>query len=132
MAIDYRTATEARDAGQLDAWRESRRTLEEARKVIRESIRKHFDGWTLPRETLAEVLQQVDAERVALVLAATLAWINHDGRISRSNHTWAASVNLPEYMRPDATGAAFFILDTHPAVLDGFVSMFRRWQAEQK
>lgn len=130
MTIDYRTATEAREAGQLDAWRESCRGTEEARRIIRAAIREHFDGWTLPAETLADVLQQVDADRVALVLAATLAWIRHDGRISANNKAWAAGVMLPPYMQESAASAPMYILDTHPAILNGFVSMFRRWQAE--
>ena len=130
--IIYYTAADARAAGTLDAWRENSRALEETRKIVRAAIREHFDGWRLPAETLADVLEKTDAERVAAVLAATLAWIEHDGRISRANKAWARTIRLPEYMRPESTCAPWYILDTHPAILDGFVNMFRAWLDERQ
>lgn len=59
---------------------------------------------------------------MAYVLANTVQYANWDGRYSRGNKEWAASVisgTIDEDRRTD------FLLISHPAVLDGFVNMFR-------
>lgn len=128
MTIDYRTATEARNAGQLDAWRESNRAMKETAHMIEKAIDAHFDGWTLQQQALTDVLKDASVEAVAVSLACAIKGHAYDGRFCTSNRTWAASVRLPA-----ATDGQYHWYGpmTHPAILDGFVTMFRRWQAEQ-
>ena len=82
----------------------------------------------LDKETAKEVLDQYGAERVSVVLAATVQYKSWDGRFSSSNKDWAFSVHLPEGQ--SASGfdrRCDYIVDSHPAVLDGFI-----WQARKE
>lgn len=127
-AIYYGNAAEARQAGQLDAYRASAETLRQTRDAIDAAISASFDGWTLDRRCLEDVLQACSAEAVAVILAATLASRTHDGRFSRSGRTWAEGIPLPAVCTGDR--ACWFECRTHSAILDGFIGMFRRRQAE--
>ena len=82
----------------------------------------------LDKQTAKEVLDQYGAERVSIVLAATVQYKSCDGRFSSSNKDWAFSVHLPEGQ--SASGfdrRSDYIVDSHPAVLDGFI-----WQARRE
>lgn len=70
-AIYYRSASDARAAGELDLYRASQAELRRTRDVIDAAIAARFDGCTLPAAVLDDVLQQADPDHVALVLAAT-------------------------------------------------------------
>lgn len=128
MTIDYRTAEDARQAGQLDAWRDSNRAIKDAAHMIEKAIDAHFDGWTLQRQALDDVLENASPDVVEIALACAIKGHAYDGRFSSNNKAWAAGVRLPAA----AAGCEhWYCPATHPAILDGFVSMFRRWQAEQ-
>lgn len=64
------------------------------------------------------------------ILAYTLNYNNHDGRYSHSNKEWADTTCKEERgnnIRPD------WIVRSHPAVLNGFVDMYRKeLEAEQQ
>lgn len=53
--------------------------------------------------------------------------LDYDGRFSPQNKTWAASTFIPPSDRNYE-----FVVESHPAVLDGFVKAFREAQAELK
>lgn len=62
------------------------------------------------------------------MLATTVQYKSWDGRFSSSNKDWAFSVHLPEGQ--SASGfdrRSDYIVDSHPAVLDGFI-----WQARRE
>ena len=60
-------------------------------------------------------------------LASTIQDKEWDGRFSRSNKEWASSVQLPDTAAESGFDRRHdYSVDTHPAVLDGFVSMFRK------
>ena len=61
------------------------------------------------------------------LLSATLQQKHYDGRFSPQNKTWAASTFIPPSDRNYE-----FAVESHPAVLDGFVKAFREAQAELK
>ena len=69
-------------------------------------------------------------ERMGYILAYTLNYNNHDGRYSHSNKEWADTTCKGERgnnIRPD------WIVRSHPAVLNGFVDMYRKeLEAEQQ
>ena len=121
MKIYYETATEARDAGRLDEYRESMQENRRTRDAIDAAIAAHFDGWRLAPEALTQVLETCDAERVAIVLAATLENRSHDGRFSSSARTWAAGVRLPA----DADARRWLDMRSHSAIINGYIDMFR-------
>ena len=126
--IYYETAASARENGELELFRLSHRANIACKNDIQDAISRHFDGMHLDKETAKEVLGQYGAERVSLVLAATVQYKSWDGRFSSSNKDWAFSVHLPEGQ--SASGfdrRSDYIVDSHPAVLDGFI-----WQARRE
>lgn len=130
-AIYYRSASDARAAGELDLYRASQAELRRTRDVIDAAIAARFDGCTLPAAVLDDVLQQADPDHVALVLAATMDDRAHDGRFSRDNRTWAAGIRRPDREPDDITGSrCWYTCRTHSAILNGFTGQFRRYLAE--
>jgi len=129
--IYYQTGTAARMAGELDDYRESFRENVRTRDVIDAVISERFDGFRLPADTVKNVLFNADPDRVALVLVNTMKWRALDGRFSRQNRSWAAGIRLPE-TDPDALSdtSSCYACCAHSAILDGFVSMFRRYLTE--
>ena len=127
-AVYYETAAYARENGELELFRLSHRTNIACKNDIQDAISRHFDGMRLDKETAKEVLDQYGAERVSIVLVATVQYKSCDGRFSSSNKDWAFSVHLPEGQ--SASGfdrRSDYIVDSHPAVLDGFI-----WQARRE
>lgn len=78
----------------------------------------------------AELLKQYGGIWMGYILAYTLNYNNHDGRYSHSNKEWAETTCKGERgnnIRPD------WIVRSHPAVLNGFVDMYRKeLEAEQQ
>lgn len=126
IEIYYQPASVARETGSLDAYRNSAREIERTRDVIDREITASFDGWHLGRECLDNVLQECSAGVVAIVLAATLAARDGDGRFTRAGRTWAAGIMLPALAAGDR--AAWYACRAHSAVLDGFITLFRQRQ----
>lgn len=62
----------------------------------------------------------------------TLHHKNYDGRFSHGNKEWAEQVSTPEHDADRMTFRTDWVVDSHPAVLDGFVTMFRKEQEAQK
>ena len=126
-SIYYQSGAYAREHNELEAFRASHRENVACKKDIEETVSRNFDGMHLNQCVISDVLARHDPERVKLVLASTIQDKEWDGRFSRSNKEWASSVQLPD----TATESGFdrrydYSVDTHPAVLDGFVSMFRK------
>ena len=111
----------AREHGELDAFRASRRANEACRDAIDAAIQDGYDGMYLTADVKG-VLAEFGPERVSYVLAATLQGKTWDQRFSRRNQEWAAAVPMfePEDRRFS------YIINSHPAVLDGFVNMVRK------
>ena len=67
-------------------------------------------------------------ERVALVLANTVQLRDWDGRYSRRNKEWAKTIpnDNPETVR------CGYVLNSHPAVLDGFIDLVREEQQRSR
>ena len=70
------------------------------------------------------VLQTYGMERVACVLANTVQLQDWDGRYSRRNKEWAKTV--PNFNSDSVRRD--YALNTHPAVLDGFIDLVREEQ----
>lgn len=121
QSVDY-----ARSTGEMEDFRESHRANIACKRDIEKTIAEHFDGFHLDQKAVTDIIEQYGAERVSLVLAATVQVKSWDGRFSRSNKDWAFSFDFPQatnefgYDRRDE-----YAVTTHPAILDGFINQVR-------
>ena len=74
----------------------------------------------LDKGCAGRVLDQFGEARVKYVLSATLQELDYDGRFSRSNKEWGRQTEIIP-----STRNYEFAVQSHPAVLDGFISDFR-------
>ena len=116
------SAKEARERNELSLWRESHRANIACRDAIEDTIRRSFDGMHLNEDCLAPVLTAYGYKRTAWVLANTLNELKWDGRFSPANKQWAERRYIPQDERHNAA----ITVRSHPAVLDGFVSFYRK------
>ena len=114
------TAEQARRENQLQLWRDSFQANILCRIAIENEIRQHFDGMHLDKGCAGRVLDQFGEARVKYVLSATLQELDYDGRFSRSNKEWGRQTEIIP-----STRNYEFAVQSHPAVLDGFISDFR-------
>ena len=130
--IYYQNAAYAHEHEELDQYRASHRESIACRKNIEDAIARNFDGMHLNHDVMSEVLTRHDPERVQLVLASTVQDKSWDGRFSGSNKEWAASVRLPDKAQdPNFDHRYEYSVTSHPAVLDGFINMFRKEMKER-
>ena len=97
-----------------------------------EAIADNYDGMYLGDDAVSQVVQQYGMERVGYILANTLHHKSYDGRFSHSNKEWAEQVSTPEHNADRMTFRTDWVVDSHPAILDGFVTMFRKELETQK
>ena len=116
------SAAEARKRNELSLWRESHKANIACRDAIEDAIRRNFDGMYLNEDCLAPVLTAYGYKRTAWVLANTLHELKWDGRFSYANKHCAEKIYIPT----DLNHNSDFVVRSHPAVLDGFVSFYRK------
>lgn len=117
----YRKSIEtARKEGELQLWKDSFRANILCRITIENEIRQHFDGMHLDKGCARRVLDEFGEARVKYVLSTTLQELDYDGRFSRSNKDWGQQTEITP-----STRNYEFAVQSHPAVLDGFISDFR-------
>lgn len=116
------SAAEARKRNELSLWRESHKTNIACRGAIEDAIRRNFDGMHLQTDCLKAVLDEYGYKRTERVLAATLQELSWDGRFSPANKQWAERRYIPQDERHNAA----ITIRSHPAVLDGFVDLYRK------
>ena len=114
IPVYLNTADYAKEKGELDQYRDSKRKNRECKKAIEEAISKNFDGFYLAKNCEEPVIAEYGLDRVKTVLANTVRIKNSDGRFGRDVKTWAANFILAE---EDVYSA----VESHPAVLDGFI-----------
>lgn len=112
---------DARQNDQVSLWRASHRANIACKKAIEESIRQGFDGMHLQEGCIQGVLEEYGFKRVNWVLANTVREKLWDGRFSRDNKEWACFQMIP----PDPEHNCEFVVESHPAVLDGFLNEVR-------
>ena len=116
------SAAEALKRNELSLWRESHKANIACREAIEDAIRRSFDGMHLDKDCITPVLEEYGYKRTEWVLAATLQELNWDGRFHPANKEWAARHYIPR----DERHIAEITVRSHPAVLDGFVSLYRK------
>ena len=108
----------AREHGELDAYRKSNDLNRECKRVIEQVIRDGFDGMRLDRNAVDKAIETCGTERVAYVLANTVQQKMYDGRFGRDVKEWAQRTPV------ESGSSIWFVVGSHPAVLDGFIRQF--------
>lgn len=117
----------ARSTGETELYRNSRQENIACKEAIEQAIRENFDGYHLNADGVQAVFADFGIDRVQLVLANTLQNKDYDGRFSRDNKEWGQAFLIPT--DKDAFGQNLklaWMVDSHPAVLDGFINQVRR------
>lgn len=114
------SAEEAKRRNKLPLWRSSHCANIDCKNAIDKAIRNHFDGMHLADGCINEIIAEFGYKRTAWVLSNTLQQKSWDGRFRPSNVKWAKQTYIP----PDPRNTDF-VAESHPAVLDGFVTMYR-------
>jgi len=116
------SAREARKRGELALWRASHKANIACKHSIEAAIRRDFDGMYLKPDCAESVIAEYGFKRVNFVLANTLKEKDYDGRFSPANKEWAEHFFVP----PDDGHNPSFCVESHSAVLDGFINEARQ------
>ena len=95
---------------------------------IEKGISTHFDGMHLNTDFIANLYALYGEERMNYVLANTVQMSDGDGRYSPDNKAWAKEININN---ADDDRRAFYV-NSHPAILDGFITAYRKHVKEFK
>ena len=95
---------------------------------IEKGISTHFDGMHLNTDFIANLYALYGEERMNYVLANTVQMLDGDGRYSPGNKAWAKEININNAEDDRRT----FYVNSHPAVLDGFITAYRKHVKEFK
>lgn len=114
--------TEAKRLGEEALWRESFRANIACKEAIEQVIRENFDGMHLNEDCVDAVIERFGYKRTTYVLANTLKEKDFDGRFHEHNKEWSRQLYIP----PDKNHNYSFAVESHPAVLDGFISLYRQ------
>ncbi len=119
------SAQEAKRYDELPRWRESHKHNVTCKHAIEEAIRKGFNGMHLDEDCAKGIIEEYGFKRVGWVLSNTIQQKKHDGRFSPYNKEWSKETYIPASDRNHD-----FVVESHPAVLDGFVNEFREALSE--
>ncbi|MCL2775701.1 MAG: DUF3849 domain-containing protein [Oscillospiraceae bacterium] len=110
--------------GEIAAFRESYKFNVECGQAIDKAIIDcNYEQYRYDLKTAAKnVIAEFGVDRAAWVLASNVNHNDWDGRLSNTNKAWAKEFDTP---KPDV------YLNTHLAVLDGFVDRFREVSREK-
>ena len=126
------TLVYAMEHGEVDQYLDSRKFDRECKEAVEGTIRQNFDGMHLNHDIVKPLAEQYGSDRIAFVLANTLQQESWDGRFSRDNKAWAAEFYISENLVHGIDVNRELIVSSHPAVLDGFIDMFRREVLEKE
>ena len=132
VPVYYEPFSYAKENDEVDLYRTSYRLNTECKQAIHEAIADNYDGMYLGDGAVDQVVRQYGMERVGYILANTLHHKSYDGRFSHGNKEWAEQVRTPEHNADRMTFRTDWVVDSHPAILDGFVTMFRGELEAQK
>ena len=115
-------AKTAQERGEIEKWRESFRENCACAGGIDILIRENFDGMHLKDGTVEKIVELYGYKRVEHVLANTMQERRDDGRFRPDNRAWAENHYIPE----DEMHNYCFAARSHSAILDGFISHYRK------
>lgn len=126
VPVYYEPFSYAKENDEVDLYRTSYRLNSECKQAIHEAIADNYDGMYLGDGAVDQVVRQYGMERVGYILANTLHHKSYDGRFSHGNKEWSEQVSTPEHNADRMTFRTDWVVDSHPVILDGFVTMFRK------
>ena len=126
------TLVYAMEHGEVDKYMDSRKLDRECKEAVEGTIRQNFDGMHLKHDIVKPLAEQYGSDRIAFILANTIQQESWDGRFSRDNKAWAEEFYIPENIVHGMDVNRELIVSSHPAVLDGFIDMFRREVLEKE
>lgn len=132
VPVYYEPFSYAKENDEVDLYRTSYRLNTECKQAIHEAIADNYDGMYLGDGAVDQVVRQYGMERVGYILANTLHHKSYDERFSHGNKEWAEQVSTPEHNADRMTFRTDWVVDSHPAILDGFVTMYRNELEAQK
>ena len=132
IPVYRQTGMYAREHGELEQFRQSNVANIACRAAIEKAITENFDGMRLRADAAEPVLREFGSERVLFVLANTVRHKDWDGRFSRENKAWAAALSIEPDVVMGMDSRLQFIVNSHPAVLDGFILMAREAAQNQQ
>lgn len=122
----YRFSVErAKNGGELDAWRESKKENIRCRDFLDEQIREKFDGMHLPDECVGNTVGHFGFDRTMWVIANTIQNRKGDGRFHSRNTEWAKRLNIP-----NERNNYEFALKSHSCLVDGAADYVRKMYAK--
>ena len=117
----------AKENGELDQYRASHKANIACKQAIENEISNRHDGFSFDcKAAVHAVVKKFGYDRTLYVLAATVRDKEHDGRFSYKNKDWARSI--PVFEDADRIGGdrnREFVVQSHPALVDGFVTTAR-------
>ena len=117
----------ARERGELDKYRESKRLNVLCKEAIEQSIRDNYKDNRLDADAVwRDVTAQFGSKRAAFVLAMTVREKDFDGRFSRENKAWAKSQPLPPDPERRGRYCSYVVDKAHPVLTDALVTHARR------
>ena len=123
----------ARERGELDKYRESKRLNVLCKEAIEQSVRDNYRDNRLDADAVwRDVTAQFGTERTAFVLAMTVREKDFDGRFSRENKAWAKSQRLPPDPERRGQYCSYVVDKSHPVLTDALVTHARRELERQK
>lgn len=90
---------------------------------IEKGIGENFDGLHLNTDFIKYLFALYGEERMNYVLANTVQELDYDGRFSPDNKAWAKGFIVNNSKDDRRT----FTVQSHPAVVDGFISSYRKY-----
>lgn len=117
---------ESKRLDEVADWQASHKENIRCKEFIEDSIRKDFDGIHLGDTAIQDTIAEFGYHRTGYVLQNSLQELKHDGRFSHENKEWAERVYIPKNKANGRNPNLEFMVNSHPAVLDGFVNQFRR------
>lgn len=125
--LDY-----ARQNGELEVYRASRKLNIECAKAIRDAIWDNYKDNLLDTKCVKDVISKFGAKRTMYVLANTIQQQDWDGRYSPDNKCWAKSVVILQDKDPwgGDRNIDFVVQGAHPGLVDLFTSQARKEVAE--
>lgn len=124
------TFAEAKEKGEIDAWRASRKETEACAEQFDKEFGMAYHERQMP-EFLADMTDKYGMERVKIVLASTIQLADHDGRYYPSTKADAAKVHIPGTNTEDYSRdiRRFYTTNCHPVMIN---SAFRELQKMER
>lgn len=120
------THSSAKNNSELELYKESYKQNVACKNAIEKAITDKFDGMRLQPDAAKSVISEFGYDRVNFVLANSVQRKDYDGRFSHDNKDWSKQTFIPLDKVLDMDRRNDFAVDSHPAVLDGFINQARR------